>query len=141
MNVPKSLIAANKLFVHILRLERGGTVARKVIRIDETRGYDPASDEIELGRLVQWRSREDDWVLLSTESSFVKAIAELLVVSPREIWHDLERRATIIKWLAERNADMLEVHETVRRYMRDPEKVYEEALKETSPYVFRKGGA
>ena len=138
MNVPKSLIAATKLFVHILRLERGGRVARKVIRLDETKEYDPAQDEIYLGRLVQWRSREDDWVLVSPESSFVASIAELLVTSPKEVWRDLERRATVIKWLAERGADMLELHEVVRRYMREPDRVYEEALAETSPYTYKR---
>ncbi len=138
MNVPKSLIAATKLFVHILRLERGGRVARKVIRLDETREYDPARDEIYLDRLVQWRSREDDWVLTSPESSFVASIAELLVTSSKEVWRDLERRATVIKWLAEKDADMLELHEVVRRYMREPDKVYEEALSETSPYTYKR---
>ena len=138
MNVPKSLIAATKLFVHILRLERAGKVVRKVIRVDETKEYDPSRDEVVLERLIQWRSREDDWVLTSPESSFVEAIADLLVVSPKDVWQDLERRATIIKWLAEKGADMLELHEIVRRYMREPEKVYEEALAETSPYTFKR---
>jgi len=138
MNVPKSLIAATKLFVHILRLERGGRVVRKVIRLDETKEYDPSSDEIVLSRLIQWRSREDDWVLTSPESSFVASIADLLLTSPKEVWRDLERRATVIKWLAERGADMLELHEVVRRYMREPDKVYEEALAETSPYTYKR---
>ncbi len=137
MNVPKSLIAATRLFVHIARLERGGRVTRKVIRLDETRGYDPGRDEIRLGRLVQWRSVEDDWVLTSTESSFVSSIAELLLTSLQDVWRDLEKRATVIKWLSEKGADILELHEVVRRYMREPDKVYEEALAETSPYTYR----
>jgi len=136
MNVPKSIIAAAKLYVHIMRIERGGNVYRKVVRIDESRGYDPDRDEIMLGRLMVWDMYNDVWRLATEESSFVKSISELLLVKPEEVWKDIEMRATVIKWAAERNADIVELHEIVRRYMREPEKVYEEALSETRPYMF-----
>lgn len=138
MKVPKSLIAAAKLYVNILRIERGGKVYRKVTRVDETSVYDPGRDEVVLGRLFQWLSREDDWRLARRESSFVKSIAELLVVRPEDVWRDLQMRATVLRWAAKRNMDMLELHETVRMYMRDPDKTYQEALSEVEPYEFRR---
>jgi flagellar protein FlaI len=136
MNVPKSIIAAAKLYVHVMRIERGGNVYRKVIRIDESRGYDPDRDEVEIGRLVVWDMYNDVWRLATEESSFVKSISELLLVKPEEVWKDIGMRATVIKWAAEKNADIVELHEIVRRYMREPEKVYAEALAETKPYMF-----
>ncbi|KSW12533.1 type II secretory protein [Pyrodictium occultum] len=137
MNVPKSIIAAAKLYVNILRIERGGQVIRRVTRVDETGSYDPDRDEIELARLFQWMSSEDDWRLMARESSFVKSIAELLVVRPEDVWRDLQMRATVLRWAAKRGMDTLELHETVRRYMRDPEKTYQEALAEVEPYEFK----
>jgi len=136
MNVPKSLIAAAKLYVNILRIERGGKVFRKVTRVDETSVYDPGRDEVVLGRLFQWLSSEDEWRLARRESSFVKSIAELLVVRPEDVWRDLQMRATVLRWAVKRNMDMLELHETVRMYMRDPDRVYQEALSEVEPYEF-----
>ena len=49
MSVPKSLLSSAKLFTNILRLEREGTVQRRVIRVDEMRLYDVDRDEIILG--------------------------------------------------------------------------------------------
>ncbi|ABM80085.1 type II/IV secretion system ATPase subunit [Hyperthermus butylicus] len=139
MNVPKSIIAAAKLYVHMLRIERRGHVYRKVIKVDEARDYDPVRDEVEIGRLIVWDSHNDVWRLVVEESSFVNAIADLLLAKPSEVWKDIEMRATVLKWAAERGADVLELHEIVRRYMREPEKVYVEALSETKPYTFAAG--
>ncbi len=141
MNVPKSLMAAAKLYVNILRIERGGEVLRRVTRVDETAGYDPDRDEITLRRLFQWSRETDEWSYTGGPSpAFVRSLAELLAVSPETVWRDLEMRATVLRWAAEKNMDMIELHETVRKYMRDPEKVYREALAEgAEPYRFPRG--
>ncbi len=142
MNVPKSLIAAAKLYVNILRIERGGEVVRRVTRVDETALYDPARDEVVLRPLFRWSREGDEWHYVgSVESSFVKAVAELLAVGVEQVWRDLEMRATVLRWAAEKGMDMIELHETVRRYMRDPEAVYREALAAgVEPYRFPRGG-
>ena len=137
MNVPKSLIAAAKLYVNILRIEKGGRVYRKITRVDETRLYDVERDDVTLGRLFQWDSWGDTWMLVSRGSKFVESIAELLVTTPRDVWRDLEMRATVLRWAAIKKMDMLELHEIIRMYMRDPDSVYQEAVSETDPYVFK----
>jgi len=142
MNVPKSLIAAAKLYVNILRIERGGEVLRRVTRVDETAAYDPGRDEVVLRPLFRWRRDADEWSFTGGgRSSFIRSIAELLAVGEEQVWRDLEMRATVLRYAAEKNMDMVELHETVRRYMRSPESVYREALDAgVEPYRFPRGG-
>lgn len=142
MNVPKSLIAAAKLYVNILRIERGGEVIRRVTRVDETAAYDPGRDEVVLRPLFRWRRDADEWSFTGgARSSFIRSIAELLAVGEEQVWRDLEMRATVLRYAAEKNMDMVELHETVRRYMRSPESVYREALDAgVEPYRFPRGG-
>ncbi len=129
MNVPKSLIAAAKLYVNILRIERGGRVLRRVVRLDEAAEYDPQSDEIILRRLYGWSRERDEWTSFGVAgSSFVRSVADLLATSPEAVVRDLEMRATVLSWAAERNLGVMELHELVRRYMRSPERVYREVL-------------
>ncbi len=135
MNVPKSLIAAARAFVKIMRLEYRGQVARKVVRIDEVWGYDPSRDEIDLREKIRWRRDDDVWVMLGRESSLLRAVAELTLMSYDEVLEDLERRATVLNWAAKKNMSIVELHTIVRQYMREPEKVYERALREAGPYV------
>ena len=138
MNVPKSLIAAAKLYVNILRIERGGTVIRRVIRVDETVEYDPETDDIVLRRLFNWDREHDRWYAFGVEkSSFVRSVADLLATSPEKVVRDLEMRATVLAWAAERNLPREMFHELVRRYMRRPEEVYAEVLQGgAQPYRF-----
>ncbi len=141
MNVPKSLIASAKLYVNILRIERGGEVVRRVTRVDGTEEYDPETDEVRLRRLFQWRREGDFWTYTGgRENAFIHSIADLLAVDVGHVWRDLEMRATVLRWAAEKNLDMISLHEVVRKYMRSPEAVYEEALGEgTEPYRFEAG--
>ena len=144
MNVPKSLIAAAKLYVNILRIERAGEVIRRVVRVDETARYDPDRDEVLLQRLYQWTSAADTWVLTVdlVDSSFVASIAELLATSREEVVRDLEMRATVLDWAAQRGLKLDEMYELVRRYMRSPEQVYEEVVSQGAvPYRFARPGA
>jgi len=137
MNVPRSLIAAAKLYVGILRIEKGGLVMRRVVWVDETLGYSVDRDEIELRRLFSWRRGEDKWLFSRGESGFINSLAMLLAVDERDVWRDLEMRATVLYWAMEKSMDIIELHEVVRKYMREPDTVYQQALREgVQPYSF-----
>ncbi|MET1128906.1 MAG: type II/IV secretion system ATPase subunit, partial [Thermoproteota archaeon] len=129
MNVPRSLLASAKLLVNIVRVERGGKVMRRVLRVDETHRYDPAADELELKRIAQWSSADDSWTVRMEGTSLLKTLSDLLAVSPQEILEDYHRRIVVLEWAAARNLDIFELHQLVRRYMRDPEETYREAAK------------
>ena len=137
MSVPKSLLSSAKLFTNILRLEREGTVQRRVIRVDEMRLYDVDRDEIILGSLFRWNSYSDSIELVSEKSSFIEEISQFTGSSPKDVWRDLEMRATVLRYAVKKNLDLIAFQQLVRRYMRNPDEVYQEALDEVEFYKIR----
>ncbi|ADL18706.1 type II secretion system protein E [Acidilobus saccharovorans 345-15] len=134
MNVPASLVSTAKVFVNILRVERGGQVSRRVTRVHESRGYDPSTDSIRLGEIVVWDPEKDVWRLTKERIDLLSTVAELRLITYDEAYEDVIRRATVLEWLAEKNADVTLLHTITRLYERDPENVYKTALKEVKRF-------
>jgi hypothetical protein len=65
-------------------------------------------------------------------------IASLLLTSYEDVLEDLRRRATVLLYAVSRNLDILQLHTLVRRYRREPEAVYREAVEFVKePYEFK----
>jgi len=134
MNVPASLVSTAKLFVNILRVERGGRVSRRVTRVHESRGYEPSTDTINLAEIVVWDPDRDIWRLTSDKIELLKIVADLRLTTYEKAYEDVLRRATVLDWLAKKNADVTMLHTVTRLYERDPDAVYNEALKEVKRF-------
>ena len=137
MNVPRSSIASVKAFVFISRLYLEKTFVRKVIKIDECKGFDPITDRIELSTIIRWNRRRDEWYMTSRESSMFKSICATAALDYEELFEDFERRATVLYWAAKRNFDIVMFHTIVRRYRRDPMGVYKQAVSEVGKYPIK----
>ncbi|WFO76277.1 type II/IV secretion system ATPase subunit [Desulfurococcaceae archaeon MEX13E-LK6-19] len=137
MNVPKSVIAAVKAFVFIARLSTPKGFVRKVIRIDEGVGYDPDKDKVILKPIIKWDRYEDDWYMTSKESAMLKAVCEITGLKYEEVFEDLIRRATVINWAVKRDFDLVMFHTIVRRYSRNPDEVFKQAVKEAGVYKIK----
>lgn len=141
MNVPKSVIAAVKCFVFIARLSTPQGFVRKVIRVDEGVGYDPERDRVLLKTIIKWDRREDDWYMTSRDSALLKAVTELSGLGYEEVFEDLVKRATVVNWAAQKGFDIVMFHTIVRRYSRDPDGVFKQAVKEAGVYKIKiRGG-
>ncbi|MEB2793456.1 MAG: type II/IV secretion system ATPase subunit [Caldisphaeraceae archaeon] len=134
MNVPASLIAASRLFVNILRIEEGGNVYRKVMRIDESWGYDITTNSVILKEKVLWDRKRDLWYMIGKDSYLLRSVAQLNLITYEEVFVDLERRATVLKWLADINADSILLNEALRLYRRDPVGLYKKAVSTSGKY-------
>ncbi len=134
MNVPPSLISAARLFVNILRLEEGGNVFRKVMRIDESWGYDIETNNVILKEKVLWDRQNDRWYMKGKESYLLKSVASLNLISYDEAFEDFKRRATILNWLISKNADNAMINEVLRLYRRDPISLYNKAKEENGEF-------
>ncbi|MGC9209747.1 MAG: type II/IV secretion system ATPase subunit [Acidilobus sp.] len=137
MNVPASLIATARLFVNILRVERGLTVERKVVRVHESVRYNPDLDDVDLQEIMVWDPATDSWKILTRNLATLRVIADLRLISYEEALEDLKRRATVLHWLTNIGADIATLHSVVRQYRRDPESVYQRALAEVKEYELR----
>ncbi len=137
MNVPKSLIATARLFIQILRIVLPRGVTRKVVYVHEVDHYDPREDVIVVRTLTKWIRERDIWPIFLSKSSTLKAIAELQATTYDDVVIDLRRRATILYWAAVKGFDIVMLHTIIRRYRRDPDTVYAQALSEAGEYPIR----
>jgi len=138
MSVPPSLLATAKLLVQVQRLLLNGSVARKVTYIYEIEGYDPAQNRLSVKLLCMWRREDDTWLFNLRDSRTLRDIASLLLVSYNDVLEDLRRRATVLLYATKRNLDVIQLHTLIRRYRREPEAVYREAVELVKePYQFR----
>jgi len=135
MSVPKSLLATTRLFVGVFRLTMPMGIARRVVYVHETVGYDPNRDLLKLKLEIKWIRSGDQWAMDLKGSSSVKAIAELNAMSYSEVLEDLYRRATILYWAAKKSLDVVALHTLVRRYRRNPSEVFKSVIREVErPY-------
>lgn len=137
MNVPASLIATARLFVNIMRVERGTEVVRRVIRVHESLRYNPDLDDVELQEVMLWDPQTDTWKIVTRNINTLRVIADLNLISYEEALEDLRRRATVLQWLTATNADIATLHAVTRMYRRDPDSVYKKALAEVKEYELR----
>lgn len=127
MNVPKSSIAAAKLYVNILRIPMPGNIVRKVTYVYEVGGYDTLRDLISFKLISKWVRDEDVWLIDLRDSNVLKSIAELALMKYEDLLTDLVRRATTLSYAAVKNVDIFEFHALLRRYRRDPVRTFNEA--------------
>jgi len=138
MNVPTQLLATAKLFVQVQRLVYKGSVARKVTQVHEVEGYDPAQNRLSVRLLCRWIEVEDEWAFNLRGSRTLGDVARLLAIGYEGVLEDLKRRATVLLYAAKKELDIARLHELVRRYRREPQAVYMEALELVKePYRFR----
>jgi len=138
MSVPPSMIATAKLLVQVQRLLYKGSVVRRATYIHEVEGYDPAQNRLSVKLICKWSREEDSWRFNLKDSRVIRDVAELLLVSYDDVLEDLKRRATVLLYAAMMKLDIVQLHTLVRRYRREPEKVYREAVEVVKePYTFR----
>jgi hypothetical protein len=78
--------------------------------------------------------RSNDSIVFTGHSHVIKAIAERRQVSYDDVFNDLLRRATLMKWLAKRKVSISELRNIVRAYRADWATLYLVAESEVGPY-------
>lgn len=133
-NIPKNFIQSVRVLLHIGRVQVGEyAVRRRVLEVKEVHGLDPKTNELILATPFRW-IRESDSFAFSGYSYALKFIADGLRVSYDEVFSDLLRRATIMKWLSRKKVSIPELRSIVRRYSSDWFTVYSLAVSEVGVY-------
>lgn len=128
MNVPKSIISSARLYVGVLRTTRRNQVIRRVLRINEVVEYDPGKDAIQLKEVVRW-SKEDDVWRISQQPKILEHIAGVNAIPLEDVRNDFYMRAAVMEYAYRKRYDIVSLQVLVRRYRREPAKVYEEAVR------------
>lgn len=128
LNVPKSIISSARLYVGVQRTIRGDKVIRRVTRIHEVEEYNPDRDLIQFREVAKWWKDEDIWSIYP-EPKTLEHIAEINAVPSEEVMRDYHMRAAIMEYASREKLDIVSLQVLIRRYRRNPLKVYEEAVR------------
>ncbi len=133
--IPKSVLQLVRVYVCLGRVQLSGkVVARRVIEVREVEGVDPRTNELILGTPFKW-SRDKDALVFSGYSHVIKLIAERKQVDYNEVFNDLLRRATVMKWAAKRKMGVRDLQSVVRDYRRNWLTIYSIATSEVGAYA------
>jgi flagellar protein FlaI len=138
MSVPPSLVATAKLLIQVQRLLYKDSVIRRVTYIHEIEGYDPVENRLSVKLVCKWSREKDSWLFNLRDSRLIKDVADLLLLNYEDVLEDLRKRATVLLYATKKNMDIVQLHTLVRRYRREPDKVYREAVEFVKePYTFK----
>ncbi|MEM4518814.1 MAG: type II/IV secretion system ATPase subunit [Sulfolobales archaeon] len=134
-NIPKSLLHLVKVYICLGRVQISeGVVSRKVLEIREIEGIDPRTGELIVGTPFKW-NRDKDLIQFSGYSHLIKLIADKKQVDYYEVFDDLLKRATIMKWAAKRKAGARELQSIIRGFRSNWLTIYSIAESEVGAYV------
>ncbi|MCS7108012.1 MAG: type II/IV secretion system ATPase subunit [Sulfolobales archaeon] len=134
-NIPKNLLQLVKVYICLGRVQVSeGIVSRRILEIREVEGLDPRTGELIVGTPFKW-NRNKDAIIFSGYSHLIKLIAEKKQVDYYEVFDDLLRRATIMKWVAKRKAGIKELQSIIREFRSNWLTIYSIAESEVGRYA------
>jgi flagellar protein FlaI len=127
LNIPRTLLPTLHLIGVQGRLKINDRPARRLTHLTEVLGIDPSSGEIDLQDVYRWEPRTDSFTY-SGRSQIMERLAEHAGIAPGTVREELQRRKTVLEYLAKRNIRRYrEVGAVIRDYYADPSKTYERA--------------
>ncbi|MCK5403369.1 type II/IV secretion system ATPase subunit, partial [Candidatus Bathyarchaeota archaeon] len=138
MNIPRTLIAGVDVVTVQRRLTREGKPIRRTLATVEMVGLDPRSREILTNDIYSYNAKTDQFKY-SGRSYLLERIAKRRGLSMDDVQEDLERRKTVLAWLAKCNIRHFnDVSAIIREYYADPESVFERAKEEVMTNGYEK---
>ncbi|WP_457614263.1 CpaF family protein [Methanopyrus sp.] len=102
MNVPKIMIPALDIIVMQNRfLQRGSGSIRRITEISEIAGME--GDTVQLNTVFEWKPETDEIASTEVPSMVFKKIQEKTGMSMDEIFHEIEIRKRVLKYLVDNN--------------------------------------
>lgn len=118
-NIPKSFLQLVKVFILVGRVQVGTyATQRRVLEVKEVEKLDTKTNELVMITPFRW-VKESDSIEFSGYSHIIKSIADDLKIDYNDVYNDLLRRATIMKWLSLRRVNLQEMNNIVRKYRSD----------------------
>ena len=128
MNVPPMLLALAHVFVRIIRVKAGDTVARRVVEVVENMGISQRGRP-RLHVLFRWDPQKDALERVD-ESQHLETISRTRLVSLDLLKEDLARRERLLSAMAQRGlTSPYIVAKVFSRYAADPEETLEAVLR------------
>ena len=129
MNIPRSMMKSLDL-IHVIRKVRlQSKFARRTQSVTELIGLDPVTEEILTNKLYQWNPKDDTFIYFG-RSYVLEKIMENTGLEEQDIFDELERRKTILRWMVKKRIRYFEdVASVIQEYNSDPDRALEKARK------------
>ena len=130
MNIPRTLLQALNIVMIQRRVRRADRHVRRTVEIMEIVGVDPVTNEIVTNKIFAWNPRDDSFTFYG-RSYILEDIMNQTGWSEGEIYDELDRRQTILRWMCKRKVNHFEeVGRIIQRYYQNPEQLVDEARRE-----------
>ncbi|MEO9319853.1 MAG: type II/IV secretion system ATPase subunit [Nitrososphaera sp.] len=120
MNVPRVLLSNTNLVIFVNAVRKGTEKVRRVREIVEILGLDPETKELVTNVVFRWDPFTDTFEY-GGRSFLLEKIADKLGLEKRQLYEQLEKRASIFEYLISKSvSDYREVSDIIRNYYKDP---------------------
>ncbi len=127
MNIPPTLIMTLDVIAMQGRVRVGERTTRRMTHVAELVRIDPVSKEILINDVFKWDPKLDRFAY-SGRSYVLEKITDRFGISADFIRKELERRRTVLEWMAKAGIRRYtDVSNVIRDYYSDPVRVYEKA--------------
>lgn len=121
MNIPKFFLPSINYVLLEARLVVKGLPARRIIKLIEIIGLDQRTGELLTNDVYRYEPRSDGFIYMGRSYVLERMVAKM-GRSMEEVKKELERRKTVLEWMASKNIRKYkEVVNVIRRYYVDPE--------------------
>lgn len=102
ISLPIGLIQNVDVIAFVKRVKYGRVYKRRISSVIEIIGYDRKSNTVITNEVFKWDPRNDGYAVVN-KSSLLKRISEMTGATEEEIREDIRRKASVLKWAAEKN--------------------------------------
>ncbi len=130
MNIPRAMLQALDLVAIQRKVRYRGRHIRRAIVVQEIVGTDPVTNELITNKLFAWNPKEDTFTFFG-RSYTLEEISENTGMSEKDIWDEIERRKTVLRWMVKKRiSNYLDVGGLIREYYSNPEEMHARAVRE-----------
>ncbi|MFX1517453.1 MAG: type II/IV secretion system ATPase subunit, partial [Promethearchaeota archaeon] len=130
MNIPRTLIQTLNIVLVERKIRRGDKQVRRVIECTEIVGIDPVTTELITNKVFGWNAREDAFTNYG-RSYALEGIQESQGLTEAQVFDELERRKTILRWMVKKKfAHFSQVSEVVNSYYQNALETVDRAKRE-----------
>jgi len=127
MNIPHTQVENLNAISIVRRLVVDNVSMRRTINVSEMIGWDRKKNDFKLKEIFRWDAEKDVYHKVG-DSHLLEQIAKQMGFSKTDIEQELEKRKTILEYMAMKNIRSYEeVSKLVLEYFAEPEKVYRRA--------------
>ena len=127
MNIPKPLLAMIDVVTIQARTEVDGKPTRRTMAVTEVESFHPKTKDLLTREVFSWNPKNDAY-RFNGQSHLLEKHMEKMGLGEEEVRKELNRRKTVLEWMARRKIrKYTEVAGVIREYYTNPDRIHRKA--------------